>query len=347
MMITKRDRGFTLIELLVVIAIIAILIALLLPAVQQAREAARRTQCNNNLKQLALALHNYHDAHRIFPPGQINFNTNSTTVGNFANPAEAKAVYASTSAGSSHGTSWVLHILPHLDNAALYNVWKFDRSVLANGVSVIYVDGSMIEPARVELAALYCPTRRSEMLATTIYNVCERVDPSWTKGGNDYAGVTGSGISFNDDIAVRQTWWLNATQLAANTTTLGLNPYTQHSNNVGIFGVNSNTRIATISDGTSNTAMVSERTVFKNAKLALPLQYSSDGWAFGGPATLCSFRTAPHTGLHFDEADGAHAGIIQIAMADGGVHHISQNIDINIWRKIGTMAQGIPVELPF
>ena len=93
--------AFTLIELLVVIAIIAILIALLLPAVQQAREAARRTQCRNNLKQIGISLHNYHDAHKTFPPGFIQ--------ADLSNPA------------TELGLAWGAFLLPYLDQSPLYN----------------------------------------------------------------------------------------------------------------------------------------------------------------------------------------------------------------------------------
>lgn len=98
---TKKSHGFTLIELLVVISIIAILIALLLPAVQQAREAARRTQCKNSLKQIGLAMHNYHDVYRTFP---IGLNTKKNW---------------SADAGP---TVWSLVLLPLLDQAPLYNL---------------------------------------------------------------------------------------------------------------------------------------------------------------------------------------------------------------------------------
>ena len=94
----QTRRGFTLIELLVVIAIIAVLIALLLPAVQQAREAARRTQCNNSLKQLGLAIHNYHDVYNVFPPASI---------------------------GQRYMNSWWNSTLPYLDQANLYNKLRY------------------------------------------------------------------------------------------------------------------------------------------------------------------------------------------------------------------------------
>lgn len=97
----SQKRGFTLIELLVVIAIIAILIALLLPAVQQAREAARRTQCKNHLHEMGLALSNYHDSFLVFPPGQTHSNWMAGSYSIF--------------------WSWLAHILPNMDQAPLYN----------------------------------------------------------------------------------------------------------------------------------------------------------------------------------------------------------------------------------
>jgi len=105
----KRSRkpGFTLIELLVVIAINAILIALLLPAVQQAREAARRTQCRNNMKQLGLAFWNYHDTHNTYP---VNFADRNAAGLGAGGPAIANT-----------GRSWLSMSLPYLDQAPLYN----------------------------------------------------------------------------------------------------------------------------------------------------------------------------------------------------------------------------------
>ena len=97
---SHQHRGFTLIELLVVIAIIAILIALLLPAVQQAREAARRTQCRNNLKQIGLALHNYEALHGVFPPGVL---------GNNGNAAAGQKLH-----------TWMAQTLPFLDQGPMH-----------------------------------------------------------------------------------------------------------------------------------------------------------------------------------------------------------------------------------
>ena len=106
----RHNRGFTLIELLVVIAIIAILVALLLPAVQQAREAARRTECTNNLKQLALALHNYHDVHKLLPSGWIGVENGAQSAHEGAN-----------------GAGWGTMILPMMDQGPLYE--KFNPNV--------------------------------------------------------------------------------------------------------------------------------------------------------------------------------------------------------------------------
>jgi prepilin-type N-terminal cleavage/methylation domain-containing protein/prepilin-type processing-associated H-X9-DG protein len=169
-------RGFTLIELLVVIAIIAVLIALLLPAVQSAREAARRTQCVNNLKQMGLALHNYHDALLIFPPGYI-----------------AGVPFKDGETDTAPGWSWASMILPQLDQSPLYsslNVW-LPIQAPANTTGV-----------RTNLSAFLCPS--DQILGTTFPvtdgfgNTVATVAPSSYAGcaGNDAADVA---LGLNND----------------------------------------------------------------------------------------------------------------------------------------------------
>lgn len=161
-MLTNR-RGFTLIELLVVIAIIAILIALLLPAVQQAREAARRSQCKNNLKQIGLALHNYHDAHQCFPAGRFSMTLN---------------IYF------GHTTSTM--ILPFMDQSPLYN----QMNLAANfNVRPNYDCASITR-----LPAFFCPSNPETdgVNWTGGTNPCAGADPNQDSARTHYEGIADS-----------------------------------------------------------------------------------------------------------------------------------------------------------
>ena len=123
----KTRTAFTLIELLVVIAIIAVLVALLLPAVQQAREAARRSSCKNNLKQIALGMHNYHDTYTVFPPGHI-LQTSGSGSGLVWNQCTSRTdgTPTGTGTGSQHSWGWGTFLLPFIEESSLYDVLQPD-----------------------------------------------------------------------------------------------------------------------------------------------------------------------------------------------------------------------------
>jgi prepilin-type N-terminal cleavage/methylation domain-containing protein/prepilin-type processing-associated H-X9-DG protein len=134
-----RCRGFTLIELLVVIAIIGVLIALLLPAVQSARESARRSQCANNLKQIGLAVHNYHDARHTFPPGQLLYM-------------------------NWQDISALIYLLPHLEQQPLYNAFNLEDVYPINGMGPVLPSyPPNTTAARIQVAAFLCPSDTSRL----------------------------------------------------------------------------------------------------------------------------------------------------------------------------------------
>lgn len=136
----RQIRGFTLIELLVVIAIIAVLIALLLPAVQQAREAARRTQCRNNLMQIGLALHNYEMAHEVLPSGVVN------ATGPINNRPDG------------YHAGWLLQILPQIEQQNVYNAVDFTQSVY-------HVANGRVRAAQINV--FFCPSSSAPISGTT------------------------------------------------------------------------------------------------------------------------------------------------------------------------------------
>jgi len=299
--------GFTLIELLVVIAIIGILVALLLPAVQQAREAARRSQCKNNLKQLAVALHNYEDVHTTFPPGLITVNPTATVVicslgTGFG--ASDSWTEAQTGAGV-HGTSWLLQTLPYIDSNTIYSDWNFELSPSGNRAV-----------GERDIPIFYCPSRRNSAQSEA------RMFQDWERGGNDYGGCLGACNGFHD--CGTHEFWRVAT---------GNRPEAPCK---GIFRVNSATRLHEITDGTSNTILIGELD-----RLDISTgNFSQDGWAIGGSPTIfstCSNRCRGPNSDFFEEPASEHTGGVHVGLADGAVRFIADPIDIRTFAALGSM----------
>jgi prepilin-type N-terminal cleavage/methylation domain-containing protein len=226
---SRRHRGFTLIELLVVIAIIAILIALLLPAVQQAREAARRTQCRNNMKQIGLSLHNYLDTFTVFPPGYIY------------NPATGSPMM---------GWSWATMLLPYFDQAPLYNSMSTTAAPSINsGIpSAAWVATQTVLPA------LRCP---SDVGAdrVNLVDIAGVNSAAWTPGT-----FTGSTSNFGRSNYLAVAGYLGTNPSApVSGLSSAAGAAVLSGNFRGSFGENSRVHTGTMTDGTSNCMMVGER----------------------------------------------------------------------------------------
>ncbi|MFO1004693.1 MAG: DUF1559 domain-containing protein [Planctomycetaceae bacterium] len=302
----RRRRAFTLIELLVVIAIIAILIALLLPAVQQAREAARRIRCRNNLKQLGLALHNYHDNLNVFPPGCMALS--------YAGVAYASPMSEPGRTSVAGGWGWTVFILPYIDQTPLYNALN------PNGANF---PTSPNDLTKTILPAFLCPSDPSGNIVTS------------TAMGGDGAGNGHAKSSYPAIYGSTSVEYINTS--AATTR--------------GIFFYNSATRIRQITDGASNTIMVTERLwdggdsetrrgaiwAGKCAGASSPLnagnKYSNLVRAQNHPDWIIK-------GKNNNSAMSMHTGGVHFVLGDGSVRFLSENTDGAIYQRLAQMADG-------
>lgn len=359
------NRGFTLIELLVVIAIIAVLIALLLPAVQQAREAARRTQCRNNMKQIGLALHNYENTYQQFP---VNSFVTLDITGGTLNVTQT--------------TSGGVALLPYFDQAPLFNQWNCSKqqwdlassnngnllatylpgwrcpsSVGANGGTPVSAGGSPAIGSNV--VAVYVPG--GVPLNSSIPLPTPPGGWSWKMGIADYIWVDGCRENFLNAYEVGRPRGGIFSDVGA----AGANAASVAAINAAIGQQNVDARISKITDGTSNTFALYEKAgrnnVWVNGQLqqvtsAIPTMGGASGqvvvnsitggggwgdflnfeWAAGvlpagydagngGPCVVNCANTN-ESGIYAFHTGGGHA-----LFADGSVHFISANVDAGLF----------------
>jgi prepilin-type N-terminal cleavage/methylation domain-containing protein/prepilin-type processing-associated H-X9-DG protein len=343
-----RRRGFTLVELLVVIAIIALLLALLMPAVQGAREASRRTACGNNMKQVGLALQSYHTSMECVPRMIANRNLNHYWVTGGGPPPGSQAFILDTP------DTWAVEILPYLEQMPLYSGFdpekRVDNNVLSPGQSK-----SNLNLTETTLPGYVCP---SDPFASNPFfgNRCV---------GSSYPFVRrGHGLWYSASLGptlIRSMCLLcpnpspSITNPCCNSTSvhLGLDGYTS-----GFFATNPNTRIsfADVRDGLSNTVIIGE---------TLPNESGHNGVYVNTPATVvlsipinrfASVNEIPLDGQHHpplgahqdaytNGIKSRHPGGAQVGMADGSVRMLDEAMDQRLFWAMGTRKLGTTVDL--
>ena len=322
-------RAFTLIELLVVIAIIAILIALLLPAVQQAREAARRTTCKNNMKQIGLAFHNYHDVHLVFPVNQFHWNVPEGT---------------GTGSWRDRGSELV-HILPYMDETALYNGLNFNQQT--NHIQDWVVQGKALGATRVD--GYICPSEdRFKNAAVFLASYAGSRGTMWQQSGSGSgsACVMTTIVPPGDTNGDGEDWFGNGGTACGIARNDNNNDYTNCFSGIvsgrSAFGV----RIADVTDGTTNTIMAGEirswcgdhtRASWAHANAlwistVAPINFNTCPDQPGFGATPCNQLDSWNTSLGFKSK---HEGGAHFVLCDGSVRFLSENIDYINYQKLG------------
>jgi len=318
----RRSRhGFTLIELLVVIAIIAVLIALLLPAVQQAREAARRSQCKNNLKQLGLAHHNYHDVHQTFAPAWIE-------VGGLRPEGTTKC----GGAFGAKSAQWTILLLPYMDDAARYNGFNFNgrfRGIDSQSTTIP-------DPRNQEL----------QLQRNSKYECPTDTNSSSSHANINYFGVQGGG-DYNTMVSLSQACAATGARRI-------------YSNGVMVGTGNGPRRFRDLTDGSSNVFLLGETRYVSLGNLGGTgnagrywLTWAVSAWsdipgltgATGRPINGSTFQP----GSTYDPAPATeyfgshHVGGAHFLMADGSVHFVSEHMDLPTYQRLGVIDDALPI----
>lgn len=305
MWVRRRRTGFTLVELLVVIAIIGLLVALLLPAVQSAREAARRTQCENNLRQLALAAHQFHDNFNRFPPGYLG--------------PVPHAVFASAGGGRAEYIGTLVFLLPYLEQQPLFGriETNLDLQVVTRPW---WQTTATLTAAQNNVRSFHCPTvDRSRFRDGTLHlsNVYVENGGQWierrvvslpvaaaTIGRTDYMGVAGY---------------------------FGNIPLTTATRLQGIFSNRTKCRLAEITDGTSQVLLFGELTGGRQEGFMRAYTW------IASDSMITRFGLDPTATSAFASD---HPGVVQFAMADGSVRRLSLKIDLDSFYALGGKHDG-------